>query len=423
MLYIVIFFVEYHLRICCNMTKATYYESLLVPGFGILVGIIIFAMIRNCILNYRRRKEKHDTDIRRDTELTVPLLKSRGHKRMSSTVLPLHIAFDEAYLHPTVDDCMNSISWQNTIDIVVNGNSMTLTNPDPDMLLVTFLREYLGLSGTKVGCAEGGCGACTVVLCSTSSPDPSHGGAPFALNSCLRPLALCDGYSVTTVEGIGSIESGLSEEQTRLVASNGTQCGYCTPGWISAMYGMNTKARATGATLCAAGIQNSLDGNICRCTGYRPILKAFESFGHPAPPAHCTGSCATCSGCDHVHDIEDSSPPTAALKTFHINQKPPTYSISKFPRRPLYLVNHKSGKSWIRPVTMDQLLVVFRKYYPFLHSPPRPGKSSYQVLVPTVKLVSGNTSIGVSKYYNGTAPYNTPGSHTFLSYLLYVSFD
>ena len=98
------------------------------------------------------------------------------------------------------------------------------------------------------------------------------------VNSCLRPLCANDGMAVTTVEGIGSVGSGLSEEQQRLVANNGTQCGYCTPGWITNMHAMNEASAETGVTFTKRQVEQYLDGNICRCTGYRPIVKAFESF-------------------------------------------------------------------------------------------------------------------------------------------------
>ena len=126
-----------------------------------------------------------------------------------------------------------------------------------DLVLSTFLREKLGLRGTKLGCEEGGCGACTVIL------QANENSTPLAVNACLRLLVSCDGAYVTTVEGIGSISQGLSTEQSQMVKCSATQCGYCTPGWVTAMYALNN----SGKHLSHKDIQEALDGNICRCTG------------------------------------------------------------------------------------------------------------------------------------------------------------
>ena len=109
-----------------------------------------------------------------------------------------------------------------------------------DVLLSTFLREKLGLRGTKLGCEEGGCGACTVILQSTEN------STPLAVNACLRLLVSCDGAYITTVEGIGSISQGLSVEQSQMVRCSATQCGYCTPGWVTAHSSCTGRIRASG---------------------------------------------------------------------------------------------------------------------------------------------------------------------------------
>ena len=369
-------------------------------GVVLIISWAAVVTIRAAFSRCRFRKEKNEDQLEEDLE--SPLLR-RGSRR--TVVLPLSITYEEestpllplsaidnnSLQLPRKKMAVVDIPWKNSLDLTVNGSNMTLINPDPTMLLSTFLRDTLGLTGTKLGCEEGGCGACTVVLSATFT-DASHNYAPFAANACLRPLALCDGYSVTTVEGIGSIEAGMSEEQTRLVQSNGTQCGFCTPGWITAMRGLNDKAKTNGTSLCAAGIQNSLDGNICRCTGYRPIMRAFETFASKT----CTGSCTTCTGCSHSNgsglvDIENCSGIAGGM-TYRNAQ---TTHTTEYVLSPLYFKG--SGKTWIRPVTLQQLLVVWKEYY--LHV------SSLKV-----QLIAGNTAIGVTKYYNGTAPYNSPDS-------------
>ena len=164
------------------------------------------------------------------------------------------------------------IVWSNVLTVFLNGEIVQLVNPDPTALLSSFIRDDRGLKGTKLGtlatmryffsndtiilfnsgCEEGGCGACTVVL-TRECPSDSTSITNISVNSCLRPLCANDGMAITTIEGwlpsdplnlnlisrtwfikrnigIGSVREGLSEEQSRLVKCNGTQCGFCTPG-------------------------------------------------------------------------------------------------------------------------------------------------------------------------------------------------
>ena len=109
------------------------------------------------------------------------------------------------------------------------ASAWSIPNPDPTVLLTDYLHG-IGLTGTKVGCGQGGCGACTVML---SHRDP-HTGAPVhrAINACLRPLCALDGMMVTTTEGIGNVHDGLDPVQHCIAMHNGTQCGFCTPGFV-----------------------------------------------------------------------------------------------------------------------------------------------------------------------------------------------
>ena len=152
----------------------------------------------------------------------------------------------------------------------LNGTRTTVVNPEPRMVLADYLRApNVGLTGTKIGCKEGGCGACTVVI--------SHWDAQAktivhnSVSSCLRPLATLDGACVTTIEGIGSLKTKLNQWQDKIAANNGSQCGFCTPGFVMSRYALSlSEPRAS-----ASDVETSLDGNLCRCTGYRPILRAF----------------------------------------------------------------------------------------------------------------------------------------------------
>ncbi|XP_041981533.1 probable aldehyde oxidase 2 [Aricia agestis] len=143
----------------------------------------------------------------------------------------------------------------------------------PDVSLNEFIRNVANLRGTKSMCHEGGCGACVVAVQAALPPD--NEAKTFAVNSCLVSVLSCHGWEVTTVEGVGNRTMGYHDIQNRLAQFNGTQCGYCTPGWIMNMYSLYT---SKNGKLMSSEVENSFAGNICRCTGYRPIADAFKSF-------------------------------------------------------------------------------------------------------------------------------------------------
>ncbi|XP_013136122.1 PREDICTED: xanthine dehydrogenase/oxidase-like [Papilio polytes] len=141
-----------------------------------------------------------------------------------------------------------------------------------DVTLLEYLRRRLRLTGTKYMCLEAGCGACIV---SVRRPDT----APAAVNSCMVLVTSCQGWEVTTVEGAGGRLAGYSKLQTTLADHNGTQCGYCTPGWVMAMHSLLQSRK----NLTMLEIEQSFGSNVCRCTGYRSILDAFKRFAVDAP--------------------------------------------------------------------------------------------------------------------------------------------
>ncbi len=148
---------------------------------------------------------------------------------------------------------------------------------DPTTTLNEYIRSKTKYKGTKLGCGEGGCGACAVVLSriDTATNEPVY----VSVNSCLRPLASMDGWAVTTTEGLGAVDSkqGLHPVQERLMTMNATQCGFCTPGMVCTLYGkLKSSQKAGGSSM--AELEATYDGNICRCTGYRPILDAAKTF-------------------------------------------------------------------------------------------------------------------------------------------------
>jgi aerobic-type carbon monoxide dehydrogenase small subunit (CoxS/CutS family) len=142
---------------------------------------------------------------------------------------------------------------------VINGAEQTVEGAPMERLL-DVLRERLRLTGTKEGCGEGECGACTVLL----------DGEPVL--SCLVPLCQCDGRHIQTVEGIAADARAFLE---KFVASGGVQCGACTPGIIVTAWALLKRTTAPSR----ADAQEALAGNLCRCTGYEGILRAICNEG------------------------------------------------------------------------------------------------------------------------------------------------
>lgn len=149
----------------------------------------------------------------------------------------------------------------------VNGKRFLRDDATVFQPLTSFLREEQRLTGTKVVCAEGACGACTVLV---GRPE-THGMRYRPLNACLLPLYQIAGCHVVTVEGLSNAPA-LSAVQEALVAHHGTQCGFCTPGMVMAL-----TAHAE-AGLPDDALEDSLCGNLCRCTGYLPILEAARGI-------------------------------------------------------------------------------------------------------------------------------------------------
>ncbi|WP_299985746.1 xanthine dehydrogenase small subunit [uncultured Ruegeria sp.] len=154
------------------------------------------------------------------------------------------------------------------ITFLLNGETVELKDIDPTATLLDWLREDRGLTGTKEGCNEGDCGACTVMV-------TDQEGAK-AVNSCIMFLPQLHGKAVRTVEGASSPSGDAHPVQKTLVDLHGSQCGFCTPGFVMSMVASHTN----GAT----DHDTQLAGNLCRCTGYAPIIRAAEAAeDHPVP--------------------------------------------------------------------------------------------------------------------------------------------
>src|SRR4051812_20592832 len=159
------------------------------------------------------------------------------------------------------------------VRFVLNGKTVTADGP-AHLTLLQWLRAQ-GACGTKEGCAEGECGACAVALWNT---EPGELGSHFEpINSCLLPLCALEGRELTTVEGIAESDGSLHPVQSAMVAAGGSQCGYCTPGFVVSLFCEYYRAGRTGFD------PESISGNLCRCTGYRPIADVARAM--PAPAA------------------------------------------------------------------------------------------------------------------------------------------
>ena len=150
------------------------------------------------------------------------------------------------------------------LSLTVNGRLQEL-EVDPDETLLDVIRERLHLLGTKEGCLEGECGACTVLI----------DGGP--IDSCIVSALAVDGAAVTTIEGVGSPEGGLSRLQEAMLRAGGVQCGFCTPGFVMTLTALLTETPQP----TEYEIRMATAGNICRCTGYGQIVDAvFDAVGY-----------------------------------------------------------------------------------------------------------------------------------------------
>ena len=166
------------------------------------------------------------------------------------------------------------------IRFVRRGEIVTLRDIPPDRTLLDLLREDLACTGTKEGCGEGDCGACTVVL-GEATPD---GLRYRAVNSCIRLAHSVDGLALWTVEDLAGADGRLHPAQEALVQCHGSQCGFCTPGFVMSLFAMYQNRVCRGQAITRAQASEDLSGNLCRCTGYRPILDAARQMAD-LPPA------------------------------------------------------------------------------------------------------------------------------------------
>jgi len=153
------------------------------------------------------------------------------------------------------------------ITFTINGRQ-TENTISPSLLLIDLIREALSLKGTKPGCLEGECGACTVLIDGE------------AINSCLYLAVNIDGKEVTTVEGLSLNDQDalLDPVQEAIIQNGAVQCGFCTPGMIMAIKSFQKQCEMDQVVPNREEIKKAIEGNLCRCTGYVKIVDATESL-------------------------------------------------------------------------------------------------------------------------------------------------
>jgi xanthine dehydrogenase small subunit len=160
------------------------------------------------------------------------------------------------------------------VHFILNGNPVEENAVSPSMTVLDYLRERRGLTGTKEGCAEGDCGACTIVTAS-----PKGGGLAYeAANACLMLVPQLQGKEIITIEALADKDGTPHAVQQALVEAHGSQCGFCTPGIVMALFAFHHADDPVETEM----IHDALAGNLCRCTGYRPIVDAALTLDRPA---------------------------------------------------------------------------------------------------------------------------------------------
>ena len=158
------------------------------------------------------------------------------------------------------------------IKFVWNNKILKIDSPDPNETLLDFIRLKLKKIGTKEGCAEGGCGACTVVLAEFKKNDLIYK----AINACISFVTILQGKQLIIVEDLSNNDGSLHPVQKAMVDYHGSQCGFCTPGFVMSLFALTKDY----SSYTEENIKDSISGNLCRCTGYRPIMDAAKSLNN-----------------------------------------------------------------------------------------------------------------------------------------------
>lgn len=240
----------------------------------------------------------------------------------------------------------------NTVRFVLDGQIVEAQGERRTTTVLDYLREQLHRTGTKEGCAEGDCGACVVLVGSLNSDETGVDYLP--VNSCIQLLPTLDGKSVKTVESLRRADGSLHPIQQAMVDCHGSQCGFCTPGVVMSLVNLvQHKAQPSRDE-----ITHSLSGNLCRCTGYQPIVKAAQT---------------ACAQAPHQLKLDDAAE-LGLLKQIKRAAKPTVGLDGQLIVQPV--VRTRKGNEFVSPATLDEVV-------------------DYLIRHPETTLLAGSTELGL----------------------------
>jgi xanthine dehydrogenase small subunit len=207
---------------------------------------------------------------------------------------------------------MNTASTTNSQNVrfVLDGEVVSVSGLPPSTTVLEYLRNVAGRTGTKEGCAEGDCGACTVVLGELAADGRTIEYR--AINSCIRFLPTIDGKELVTVESLQGADGELHPVQRAMVECHGSQCGFCTPGFVMSLFALYLRPGAQGSLPEREDVLTALSGNLCRCTGYRPIIDAGRHMSeYPEPKRWSRSDAQSSVRVDQLRAVQRSAPNSA----------------------------------------------------------------------------------------------------------------
>jgi xanthine dehydrogenase small subunit len=207
---------------------------------------------------------------------------------------------------------MNTASTTNSQNVrfVLDGEVVSVSGLPPSTTVLEYLRNVAGRTGTKEGCAEGDCGACTVVLGELAADGRTIEYR--AINSCIRFLPTIDGKELVTVESLQGAGGELHPVQRAMVECHGSQCGFCTPGFVMSLFALYLRPGAQGSPPEREDVLTALSGNLCRCTGYRPIIDAGRHMSeYPEPKRWSRSDAQSSVRLNQLRAVQRSAPNSA----------------------------------------------------------------------------------------------------------------